>query len=53
MLNEIEVKELVDGVIDELICVDCRSDSPRVDYCRGGVKNLTVMLNKFYDIRLK
>ena len=53
MLNEKEVKELVDCIIEELECRDCRTEDPFIDYQRGGLESITYKLNKFYDIKSK
>ena len=52
-LSEQEVKDLVDCIIEEMECVDCRTDSPFIDYQRGGLKNIIAKLSSFYDIKVR
>jgi hypothetical protein len=42
-----------DIVIENLECIDVRTDSPTIDYQRGGLKTITWALNEYYDISLK
>jgi len=52
-LTKDEVKELMEGVIENLECCDVRTDSPYIDYQRGGLSNIVAILNDHYEITPK
>jgi hypothetical protein len=49
-LTEQQVKDLVECIIEEMECCDCKCEDPYIDYQRGGLKNIIAKLNSFYNI---